>query len=140
MRRIKLFLIAFTSIYQVNGQSNEVDRKSLFMDDRVIDITLTTDIKELIRNKTNPIFQKATIAMKLPDSTAVIQEEIEVRQRGIFRKENCPMAGLMLNFKTPASPQLSSLKKLKFVGACGRTPADEQVLLKEYLVYKIYNL
>jgi hypothetical protein len=50
------------------------------------------------------------------------------------------MASLLLDFKTPGSPKLSSLNKLKMVGGCGKTKSDEQNILKEYLVYKIYNL
>jgi hypothetical protein len=69
----------------------------------------------------------------------VINEQISVQPRGIFRKNNCDIAALMLNFKTPTSPKLSALKKLKLVGGCSSNKNDEELLLKEYLAYKIYN-
>ena len=46
----------------------------------------------------------------------------------------------MLNFKNSSSPKLSPLKKLKLVGGCRSGSAYDELLLKEYLVYKIQNL
>ena len=122
------------------SQSTKIDRKAFFMDDRPIEVTLTTDIGRLIDKRSDPTFQKAAIAWKFPDSSSAINEEIQIRPRGITRKIVCNMASLMLDFKTPGSPRLSPLKKLKLVGGCGKTDSDEQFALKEYLVYKIYNL
>ncbi len=59
--------------------------------------------------------------------------------RGIYRKENCDLAALMLDFKNIPSSKLSSLKKLKLVGGCQNGSSDEILLVKEYLVYKIHN-
>jgi hypothetical protein len=46
----------------------------------------------------------------------------------------------MLDFRTPGAPQIRSLDKLKLVIGCGTSAIDEQLLLKEYLIYKMYNL
>jgi hypothetical protein len=46
----------------------------------------------------------------------------------------------MLDFKTKASPLLSDLKKLKLVGGCHENTSSEELVLKEYLVYKLYNI
>ena len=72
--------------------------------------------------------------------TSIISEEIRVEPRGIYRKNNCDMASLMLNFKNSSSPKLSPLKKLKLVGDCKNGSMYDELLLKEYLVYKIQNL
>jgi hypothetical protein len=72
--------------------------------------------------------------------TSVISEEIRVQPRGVYRKLNCDIAALMLNFKNTSSPKLSPLKKLKLVGGCRIGSGNEDLLLKEYLIYKIYNL
>jgi hypothetical protein len=69
-----------------------------------------------------------------------INEQIRVEARGNYRKEHCEMASLMLDFKTKASPLLSDLKKLKLVGGCHENTSSEELLLKEYLVYKLYNI
>ena len=46
----------------------------------------------------------------------------------------------MLNFHNTTSPNLNQLGKLKLVIGCGSGSNDEELLLKEYLCYKIYNL
>ena len=47
---------------------------------------------------------------------------------------------MKFDFRNPGSSQLSSLKKLKLVCGCDRGIESEALILKEYLVYKIYNL
>jgi hypothetical protein len=46
----------------------------------------------------------------------------------------------MVNFKTPGASILKKLGRLKLVWPCSQAGYDEQLILKEYLVYKIYNL
>lgn len=140
MRRIILCLLLLAPGYLSFSQTQGINRKDLFNDDRAIEITLITDIPKLLNSKTKPAFQKAGISFKLPDSDSTINEVILLRQRGKARKITCDMASLMLDFKTPEAPLLSPLKKLKMVGGCGKTMNDEKYALKEYLVYKIFNL
>src|SRR5260221_1139343 len=138
MRRLCFIIPAFFVYHQPSAQSSPINRQLFFSDDRVVEATLTTDIKKLITHKNMSTRQPAGITMQFPDSS-VISENISLQPRGIYRRENCDMASLMLNFKNPAAPKLSPLKQLKLVGGCSRGEADEELLLKEYLVYKIYN-
>ena len=121
------------------GQPSPVNRQVFFLDENVIEVNFTTDIKKLRTEKNVPKYQPATISMKFSD-TLTITEEIRVEPRGEYRKRNCDMASLMMNFKNSSSPKLSPLKKLKFVGGCRTGSGYEELLLKEYLVYKIQNL
>jgi hypothetical protein len=125
--------------YSIFSQPSPVNRQLFFLDDRTVEVTLTTDIRKLRNDKKTPAYQPANIIMKFSD-TSIISEEIRVRPRGIFRKNNCDMAALMLNFKNSSSPKLSRLKTLKLVGDCKNGPMFEELLLKEYIVYKIQNL
>jgi hypothetical protein len=137
MKKISFILLSVI-IYQVVAAQSPVNRQQFFLDDRLIEATLSTDIKNLRSSKKKPLYQPANIVMHFSD-TAVINEEIRVETRGQFRKENCDIASLMLNFKNQNSPKLSPLKKLKLVGGCRSSHKDEELLLKEYLAYKIYN-
>jgi hypothetical protein len=139
MRKLCFIALTFSSYHQPTlAQSLPINRQLFFSDDRVIEVTLTTDIKKLITHKNVPAWQPAGITMQFPDSS-VINENISLQPRGINRKEYCDMASLMLNFKNPAASKLSPLKQLKLVGGCGRGKDDEELLLKEYLVYKVLN-
>jgi hypothetical protein len=77
--------------------------------------------------------------MHLPGADPVT-EDFRLYARGEFRRQNCRMPGLMVNFKTPTSMVLSPLKKMKLTCGCGPTSNEERLLLTEYLIYKMYNL
>jgi hypothetical protein len=70
---------------------------------------------------------------------AVITEGIKVSVRGKFRKETCYMPGLKLDFHNPTSPKLYKLDELKMVCGCSGGGDNEQLIIKEYLIYKMYN-
>ncbi|MDQ6762403.1 MAG: hypothetical protein M3015_07225 [Bacteroidota bacterium] len=137
----KLFCIVFLLILQHNisyCQPAKVNSKLFFLDDIPIEVTITTDIRKIKRDKKNLAWQPAHISMQFSD-TSTIAEDIRMQPRGEYRKNNCDMASLMLNFKNPSSPLLSPLKKLKLVGDCKSGANYEEALLKEYLIYKILN-
>jgi len=83
--------------------------------------------------------QPATVTMRLPDSSS-IKEDVRINTRGKFRLENCKMPPILVNFKNNSSPRLRPLGKLKLVVGCGATNEDEQLIIKEYLAYKMYNM
>ncbi|MDP9230491.1 MAG: hypothetical protein M3O67_07450 [Bacteroidota bacterium] len=137
----RLCFIALTFIVYnppISAQSLPINRQLFFLDDKVIEVTFTTDIKKLINQKKLSAWQPADITMQLSDTSA-ISEKINVRTRGIYRKQYCDIASLMLNFKNLSASRLSPLKELKLVGGCSSGKANEELLLKEYLVYKIFN-
>jgi hypothetical protein len=69
-----------------------------------------------------------------------VTEPIELAARGENRRITCVMPPMILNFKNPKAPNLSTLKKMKLVMACAPNSFDEELVLKEYLVYKMYNM
>ena len=121
------------------GFTQLVDSIKFFTDDPVIGVTLTTDIRSLQNQKGEDQFQEASIVCRFPDST-IIDEKVQVTARGNFRRGYCRIPPMAINFRTPGSPRLASLGKLKLVLGCGQKAEDEELLLKEYLVYKLYNL
>ena len=119
-------------------QPVKLNRQQFFLDDNIIEVVFTTDIRRLRNDKINTVWMPATIEMHFSDTTTIF-ETVLVEPRGIDRKAHCDLASLMLNFKNETSPLLSPLKKLKLVGGCGMGSFHEELLLKEYLVYKLYN-
>jgi len=124
--------------HHVSAQA-PIDSIKFFTDDKLVEISLTTDIKNLQREKKINVFQPANIVMNFSDSTK-IAEDIRLCARGHFRRDYCTIPPIMLNFRNPTSPLLNPLGKLKLVIGCGSSDNDEQLILKEYLIYKIYNL
>lgn len=119
-------------------KAQQVDSLKFFAEEPAIEMQLSTDIRALQNEKGQDVFQPATVKMKFPDGTE-IEEPIQVGPRGKFRRGYCRIPPIMMQFRNVSAPRLSSLGKLKLVIPCGSATADEELLFKEYLVYKIYN-
>lgn len=120
------------------AQPAPINRKQFFLSDSIINVELTTDIRKLRSVKKKPEWLPAHIVMNFGD-TLSISENIQLEPRGAYRKENCDIASLMLNFNTKESPKLANLKKLKLVGGCHHDIISDELLLREFLTYRIYN-
>ncbi|HUR65040.1 MAG TPA: hypothetical protein VMZ03_01715, partial [Chitinophagaceae bacterium] len=132
-----LALIPFL-FFAVQLNAQQVDSIRFFTDEQTLEMELTTDIKSLQGEKGQDVFQPATVKIKFPDGK-IIEEVIQVGARGKFRRGYCRIPPIMMQFRNASSPQLASLGKLKLVIGCGASSTDEELLFKEFLVYKIYN-
>lgn len=67
---------------------------------------------------------------------------LEVSIRGKFRRQRCGFPPLKFNFKKKelAAAGLDKFDKYKVVSTCAADPAFTQLVLKEYLAYRVYNL
>jgi hypothetical protein len=115
------------------------DAKTFFLEVAPLKVTLTSDLKYLVKEKETAAFQKAIFTVTMPDSS-VVAAEIKVSARGVSRRKICTVPPLKLSFDNPTSPQLKALKSLKLVKSCRGSSSDEQLLLKEYLIYKMLNV
>ena len=140
----RLFMFLFLMVISVaSAQTPAISQKKFFKEEQVIEMTLVSDFKKLIQGKLKKGFETkyhpATITCIFADSMK-ITDEIEIRPRGKYRREECYLPPLLLNFKTTKSVALKKLGRIKLVLPCGNSAYDEQLILKEWMVYKIYNL
>jgi len=121
--------------------ASKIDEVEFFKNQSVIDATVVLDIRHLVKAKMKEGEKfPAKIIAKL-DNSIEISEPVTLEVRGNFRRQYCYMPPLKVNFKSEAAPILSPLGSLKLVNVCKTGRSDNQeFLLKEYLVYKIYNL
>ncbi len=139
MRKFSFLALLFILPAIAFCQRTTIDTAAFFMDDRPVEVKLVTDMKRLMTSTKENDYQPATVTLSCPDGFSVT-EDIRICARGQFRRKNCYVPSTMFDFKNPQSPQLSCLGKLKLVSGCATTAFDEQLLLKEYLIYKIYNI
>jgi hypothetical protein len=139
MNKIKGPFLVWFIFNAILVQAQPVNSAKFFTEESIVDMTLTTDIRKLQTEKGVDIFQAATVTCRFPDST-VIEEPILVAPRGHFRRDFCNIPPVMIDFSNVSSPKLTPLGKLKLVIGCGTNGNDEQLLIREYLIYKIYNL
>lgn len=117
------------------------DEKGLFESDAILNITLKGNLRNLLNDRSDLAQDFSLVLSYKKEDSTEIQLPVEVRTRGHFRrlKENCSYPPLLIQFPTQG-PHLTSLfkeqKKLKLVMPC----KGEDFLIREWLVYKIYNL
>lgn len=134
-----LFSLFVFTTFILRANAQRIDSLRFFKEEGIVQMTLTTDIKALQAQKGNDVFQPGTVSLKFPDST-VTEENVNVGARGNFRRGYCRIPPIMIDFRENPASRLSSLGKLKLVIGCGAKEEDEQLLLKEFLIYKMYNL
>jgi len=113
----------------------------LFESDEVLEITLSGKLNDLFSDRAdNPDYHPLTISYT-GSGDETIKAGITAKTRGHFRKNslNCSMPPVLLNFSNAQMPEGSPFKgqeKLKLVTPC----QDDRYVLREYYVYKIFNL
>ena len=112
-----------------------------FESEKIIRITLKFDMKKFFRTKHKGEYQKAQLTIHNMDSNTV-ETDIRVRARGITRRSICHFPPIKLNFKETEfdNDTLTDINSMKLVTHCKNSALYEQYLLKEFLVYRMYNL
>ena len=133
------------SLFNDSTHSSDQPVSGLFESDDLLELTLTTDLKALLkdRGQESP-YRPATLTYLAEDSTTV-SLDIQVKTRGQFRlkRSNCDFPPLRLNFKKKQVEHtvFANQDKLKLVTHCRSNRKQyEQYVLQEYLAYRLYNL
>ncbi|HLN55449.1 MAG TPA: hypothetical protein VK207_05630 [Bacteroidales bacterium] len=150
MNRLIFFFLCVTLLWgrTVIAQEPQKEEKpspagksyGLFENDDLLEITLRFDITTYLRKKPDEEYLKAELILN-PGGPDSISRKIRLRTRGEFRRKTCQMAPIELNLKKAkfGYSDLDSIGKLKLVTQCGYGTNDESYLLREYLVYKLFN-
>jgi hypothetical protein len=150
----KLILIHIVTILflilPVKGQNDTIDSPltaidtlsqdfGLFTKDDILDVTMRFDITNYQRKKPKDEYMPATLTYYLSDKDS-IYKEISLRSRGIMRHGYCSFPPIQLNFKKQGSQDndTEEIEKIKMVTHC--MSGNEDYLIKEYLIYKLYNV
>lgn len=146
---MKSFLAAFLFLFfckcpftygQDAALAKSVDKGQFFKDTALLNATITTSLSHILRQKQKEGVQfPAYFSTTFPDGFSV-HESILLEVRGHFRRDNCYWPPIRVIFKNSKSSVMKPLGSLKLVSQCRTSAADKQYLLKEFLIYKIYNL
>jgi len=142
-----IMVIALCSLtYRSGGSSGDKQNSTptLFQSNELLELTIRFPHRKLIRDvgeerEYHDAMVFFTSGDSIPDSL-----NVRIRTRGHFRRDpmNCDFPPLLLNFKKNAtySTLFEGIDKVKLVIPCkaGRD-SYEQYVLKEYLVYRLYN-
>ncbi len=139
MKKILFFFSVVAFIFPLTIVAQRVDKVKFFEEESIINATLEMDMKDLLGKKQKERFLPATFTMTFADGNS-LTEKIEASARGNFRRETCFMPGLKLKFNKDSASRLIKLKELKLSNGCNTSDESGQLAVKEFLVYKIYNL
>lgn len=145
-------LLAFLSVVPVSGQKDTTEMQNkktdslkdsfaLFDSDKLLEITLKFDLTTFLKKNPKTGYLDAVITFHLSENDS-LNRNIKVKDRGNYRFENCDFPPMELNFKRAihAYPDSANIKKLKLVTHCKTGTAQSEYVLREYLVYKMFNL
>ncbi len=134
-----LLLLSIIFTTGIKAQST-VDKVQFFNDTSVINATLTTNLTKLLNNREKEGYKlPATFTCRLADGTNV-NDEMSIETRGKYRRGFCYIPPLKLSFNVNANAAMYQLHSLKLVSMCKTADIYGQYLLKEYIVYKLYNI
>ncbi len=140
---VMLFLLVGQQAIAQSDTSSSVDRP-LFTSDSTLAITIEGPITTVMRNRDET--EEYPAALKFTDADGTEHRlDIKLRVRGKFRRkrEICNFAPLRVNFqkKQVGGTVFAGQDKIKLVTDCKKgSKKFQQVLLKEYLTYKLLNL
>ncbi len=112
----------------------------LFESDEILNVTIKFDITQYMRKKPNEYMDAViTFYTDVDDS---ISYDIRLKSRGERRRELCAFPPIKLNFKDTRTiyGDIDSMTNIKMVTHYNSTRIYDDYVLKEYLVYKLYNL
>ena len=138
MKKVFSFLLFITAVLYLPVSAQKVDKVKFFEEESTVNATLEMDLKDLLAKKAPDRFLPATLSFTMKDG-ATITEKIEASVRGNFRRETCFMPGLKLNFRKDSNSSLYKFKELKLSNGCNTGDESGQLVVKEFLAYKIYN-
>jgi len=99
------------------------------------------DVKSFRKTRSKEMYQPAEMTCIVSDSFRVTNP-VRVKARGIYRRDNCMMPPLWLNIRYSGieNEELMGIRRMKMVTRCRNTKLYADYVLREYLIYKIYNL
>ena len=135
------YLLMFAFIVASNAQPDTTAEKGFFDSDEILHITLSGDMRKLLKDKSKDPKNYPLLLTYTNGSGANISIPVAVRTRGNFRRlqGNCEYLPLMVHFPKTGehlTTVFKEQKKMKLVMPC----KDEKYVVREWLVYKLYNL
>lgn len=142
----------FISILSATGQKDTIGLSEskadslnkdffLFGSDDLLELTMRLNITRYIRKNTNEPTQDAVLTFHFSEKDS-LNKNIRVKYRGKFRFDNCGFPPMEISFKNHihAYSDTDRVKKIKLVPHCDAGTLSDEYILREYLVYKLYNI
>lgn len=116
---------------------------TLFQDDTTLNVVLTAPITQAYNEKykNDRLWLQGQLAYTQRDGSTK-RHNVSIRTRGVFRRKNCTLPPLQLNFKKMElkGSLFDGQDKLKLVAPCNHESKSQQLLILEYLAYQTLQI
>src|SRR5215813_13488305 len=146
MKRFLAMIVVFFIVQcpAMNGQNvvltKKVDHVQFFKDTAMLNATITTNIARIMRLKQKEGAQFPAIFSTTLSDGLTVKDSVVLEVRGHFRRDYCYFPPIRVLFKNNPYSVMKPLGTLKLVSQCKTFSTDKQYVLKEFIIYKIYNL
>ncbi len=142
VRRTVTAVASMVALFTVSSSAQA--QAKLFKGDSVVNISIATDLKALIRQRDSLALNTHPGTLTYTDSGKTVSLPVTLKARGHFRRQarNCDFPPLWLNWKSAAAKNtiFTGLAKVKVTTNCRPGNNEyEQYILQEYALYKMYN-
>ncbi len=133
--------ILFSFLFFLNPAIAQIaEETALFGSDEILEAKLQISFRDIKQSKNDTIYQATQLfyrsAGKQWDSI-----NVQIRARGKFRRENCFFTPLKMKIKKKEGEGtlFAGNKNLKLVMPCLKSSGNNDLVIKEYLCYKLYE-
>ncbi len=114
----------------------------MFTSEAPLALTLTTNIKQLRRDKLATAPYHAATLSYTDSSGKVVTVEARARTRGIWRLKNCEFPPVRLKVADKAGKQtlFNNIGEPKLVTYCRSSDVYDQYVLQEFMLYRVYRV
>jgi hypothetical protein len=142
--RLRRVLLAAVAVL-VTALALPVQAQPLFKSDSVLEVTITANMRDLLRERDSTKLRWFGAEFSYADGTGTATVPVELRARGHFRRQrgNCDFPPIMVKLpKDDAKGTvLQGNKRVKLATPCRPNNADfQQYILVEYGAYRSYQL
>ena len=141
---IPLFPIVLSALLLNPLIQEPVDKKTSIFDEihreKLVKLEISTDLELLKKNKNTENYQPAVV--RFEDVDGKEQEwKVEIRPRGRFRRKVCDFPPIKIKFEKDELKEQNYKKhnELKLVTHCLQDLEGKENVLREYLVYQLYE-
>ncbi len=126
--------------FAFTGFSQQIQPTPLFLNNEILEARLDFSFKEIEKNKVDSIYFTTQLHYKneLQEWDSI---EVKINGRGHFRRENCFFTPIKIKIKKKdnAGTLFEGNQNLKLVMPCYKTGNNNDLVVKEFLCYKLYE-
>ena len=114
---------------------------SLFENDDLLEVSLQFDVSKFLKKAARDQSVDGIMTLHLSDTDS-LERKVKVKYRGQSRYEGCkyPPARIILRKPLYEGPDSGRIKKIKLVNQCQPGTTFGDYVIREYIVYKLYNV